>query len=391
MAKKLEKYIGGFAFLMLILALAPMTLCQVLPAAVCLSLLRARKAAAAVALLLALFRFHKVKKLPPFLWLFGALELWIFVVSFFKTGPQYAINFLTDYACPIATFALLFYAVSDKDSLVNSFLFSYEFWILANLASMLICGKSGLYRNEVGYPHFLMGTENQYIMYALPAIALALLRLFHGRTVLAKGNALFLIVVSCFMVLWGGSATGIICLVVSAGVFILHLSPALRRIFSPLVLFFLALWADLSIVVFRIAENVPFITSFIQNVLHKRPDFTSRTIVWDAFLQFMPGHWFTGLGYAPGTMFVIDSTRIAAHAHNQYYELLAEGGFIALILFMAFFALVVLRLQKSRGTWLSAGITALVIGLLVFFIPETANPSLYPLLLIALELDNLYE
>lgn len=378
-------------FVVLPVLLAPV-LFEALPNIAILWIQRWQKIAAAVAFFFAVLQFIKVRKIPVYVWLFGFLELWILAVTYFKQGPLFAYSFLMDYAIRIGTITLVFFAFSDEpDSLISAFLAVFELLILANVASQLICGETGIFIGT-GYidPQFSLGHKNQFIGYVYPAICLALYRLYKGCGTAAKVNAWLVISASVATVFLSDSSCNKAGLALSILLFILYAVPFFRRVLSAPVTFSAAILADVLLVVLRVSDNVPFIANFIETVLHRQITFTGRTTIWDNFLQLMPGNWLTGLGYAPGTM-IAHKSWFVPHAHNQYYEMLSEGGLVALAIFLSIFVLIAVQLTKYRDKKASAVLTAAMTGLLFVFICDPIFPPVYVLYFLALNIDTLHE
>ena len=237
---------------------------------------------------------------------------------------------------------LLIYYFSDQmEDLIDALLMNYEWLIYASLISVVLFLPTGLYIKEgaINRKEFFLGNENQIIFYALPAICLVLLHAKRTRRKLRAGC----LIIACAaneVLVW--CATGIVGLVAFGLVFFLAERWRSVRYYSVLGV---SLVADLLITVVRFFDRQTFAARIITDVLGKDVTFSTRTTVWDLTYPLIQDNLLIGLGQGNH---ILSEKGDYFHTHNQYFELLLEGGIPMLVLFAVLILLVGRAMSYTR-------------------------------------------
>jgi len=355
---------------------------------------------ASLLILAAMFvrRFVREKKLPSSVtWALGFLEGWICLNTFLRRG-DYVEVFSIAVSVMAITLLVDFYA-DRMQELLTSLMLNYEWMVYANLFSVLKYPDKGIVQDinympaHGGMPIFFFGPDNWFMYLCIPAVGVGLLYL---RTELAhkqwwgipRSAALIAASYACVMLQF--PATAVVAMVVLGAVMLAALLPGVRRCVNFPVALVGGIAANLAIAVFRIVETVPVIQQFVQTRLGKDVTFSGRTPIWDwVHTVFKDLFWF-GLGNPVGDY--LAGEKIQEHMHNQYYDLLALGGVIALLLFLAALLLAGWKLTVHRKTWSARIMTAAMAGFLIMCIPEVCrHGSIFLLFPLAYHVDKVEE
>lgn len=338
-------------------------------------------------------RFLREKKLPSFPVLaLGLMEFWICLVAVRTYGDYVETCSLAVSVMGVALLADLY--AHRMDELLTSLMLNYEWMVYANLLSVLQDPSGGLILDPA-YNHtpiYFFGPGNWCMYLCIPAVCVTLLYLRirmdspDRKHSLLRGGCL--IAASWATVLICRPVTTVIAMVVMALVLLLSFLPRLRRCvtFPPVLLCCIA--ADLAVSVFRVMETSPLIAAFIKNVLKKKLTLTGRTKIWTKFLSVIPDKLWTGIG-TPKNGYIADK-RLYDHMHNQYFDLLAQGGIPALALFLSALLAAGWKLTVHRKTPSAKIMTAVMAALLVTCIPEVCrHGSVFLLFPLAYHVDKI--
>ncbi len=119
--------------------------------------------------------------------------------------------------------------------------------------------------------------------------------------------------------------------------------------------YFLTLFLNISIVVFKIQNHFKFL---LQNILHKSLTLSGRIFLWDKVLRDLETHPFIGWGmqsiefdknyFFTSTDYKLDFLA-ASHAHNSYMTVLYRYGICGLLLYIMIWILSIKKLKQNRN------------------------------------------
>ena len=186
---------------------------------------------------------------------------------------------------------------------------------------------------------------------------------YYGNKVRMRSNMLILFICATILITW--SATG----VVGWFVFMVYLLFIYRkRISSFLNAAFLGVMYVVSffaVVVFRMQEYFSFI---IEDILHKNVSLTGRTQIWDYTFLLIKRSPFIGYGVYDSLIYL--RNQYYSHAHNGILEILLEGGFAALAVYILLFIMTCRELYIYREHYISGIITAGFFSVQVLLLAE---------------------
>lgn len=270
---------------------------------------------------------QKKRPIKTTLVLIFAVEIWLTITTLIQKTMSLRAN-LVYFGSAIAI-PLLIHCYSDHMSeTIDALFMNYEWLMYASLITVILYYPKGLYRKEVLTSHaaYFLGNENQIIFFAIPAICLALLLIKKNRRRI-RALILIAICIANEVIVW--CATGLVGLAAALLVFLCASKKG--RVLNYYSVYFTTLFINILVSVFRIFDKNGFVSRIIINVLHKSLTLSGRTYIWDAAYPMIKKHLWTGLGRGSH----IAMTKGTYHAHNQYFELLLEGGIPLLLLFFA--------------------------------------------------------
>ena len=334
-----------------------------------------------ISLLIVCVLLIKKKKLPslPSV-LLGLLESWICFVTLITRGD---IVETCSLAVSVMAIVLLVDLYSDQmGQLITSLTLNYEWIVYANLITVLKDPECGVVldwgRGLFSVPIYFFGPDNWFMYLCIPALCVALLYLRlqvcedsspRKTAKLLRGICLIL---ACYITVFIClPVTTVVAMLAFAAVLIAGWIPGVHHcIIFPVVLLG-GIAANLAISVFRVMETVPFLKTLIQDVLQKGLTLSGRTGIWDFLQERIGEHLWLGIGTPKGGYEIIG--QFLDHMHNQIFDLLAQGGIPALVLFSAVLVLVGVQLTIQRKVPSAKIMTAAMAGLLVMCIPEVCR------------------
>lgn len=224
---------------------------------------------------------------------------------------------------------------------------------IVNLITVLVF-PSGVPGLGLGMHYFFNGHRNQAIIAILPSIfASLMLDDVKGRSCSVRSIALA--VIGLCQVFLAYSATSLVVLVmVTAGAALLVFKRA-RRVLN--IYTYLAAYAVvfLSVVVFRLQDIVG---SSMLAALGKDVTFTGRTVIWDgAIREVLSVNPLLGCGHDS----FWNGSAMVGSAHNMILEILVQGGFLGVVVFVALLLLTARNLY-ARSAARSVALVSLAIA-----------------------------
>lgn len=267
----------------------------------------------------------------PVIWkidvVWALLGVWVLFTTVLRNGSlPLVIGPAIDIICLIMIFKLLQY---DMEQFVQKATWILSAFCYLNVV-LVILFPDGLWMNpESGKAGFLLGGNyNGMGPRCLVALATNMLCYRHGRVYAV--NFWFLYVVSVFTVLFVGSMTSSVCLVILLGLWGGAKWLKWRR---GLIWTFFAFYMLAQIAVVFVSTNLeqyPVLKDFVEDTLQKDFTFTRRTVIWEECQRIVPQSPWVGYG-------VQDNEWNNEHIdgpgpHNFVYRMLVDGGFPLLVL-----------------------------------------------------------
>ena len=178
--------------------------------------------------------------------------------------------------------------------------------------------------------HWFFSTENNFIVYILPALCITVMRCYIVNKVSLL--SIWMFIASALSILITFSGTCVVGLSVFAIYMVLmYKNKLLEWIHFPQYML-ASLGTFLFIVIFRLQEFFAFI---IENLLGKSLTLTGRTGAWDWAMYWIRVKPIFGSGYETNEVITSKLHDTAAtHCHNMFLDITYRGGFVALIIFI---------------------------------------------------------
>lgn len=293
------------------------------------------------------------------------LQVQLFVSTLVNGLPVYDV-FLR--MVSVTCIVLLINFMSERDPLkaLKTVFVCMAIFILLNLTTVIFFPE-GLYHMGAERKYYFLGHVNVCILYILPAIVTALLlwnvQYGHGIKVLCFGVIMTGMITE--IIVW--SATSLVALVL----FILLLGG--RKIWENIkgvnvfTSFLSAVGVTLLIVFFKIQY---WFDILIEDILKRSMDFTRRLRMWDLTIRYIREKPWMGYGVEN---IAIRAFKIGGpNAHNFFWELLYQGGMIALLIWLLAVFFLAIELGKCRSTFAFTVISAAIMCAMVMGITESA-------------------
>ena len=263
-----------------------------------------------------------------------------------------------------------------------------QVFVYINLATVILY-PDGLYTTDLYWNNWFLGYKNPQIRTILPIVALSLIYSYwkHGRLSL---QSYALLACSCATFLLVGSSTAL----VGMGLFLLLVflfHSKVKRIprFINLGTAFVAVFVlQLGIIFFSVQNHFAW---FIEGVLQKSLDFTSRVGIWETALGMVADKPILGYGYLNSEYYTTVFGFVnATHPHNLILYILCTGGFVLLLVVVLGIIYATVKLDASMESVYSKILFSLLVCFFVMGITEalTATVMLYPSLIMAMEADK---
>lgn len=301
------------------------------------------------------------------------MEGWLAITTL-THGTENLVSIIFSFISSVSI-PLIIYYYSDEylNELLSALFMNLEWLIHVSLLSILLYYPNGMYISGTKAQYFL-GNENTIIFYVIPALFLSFLHLRKRKRVLRSLALVF----SCLaneVIVW--CATGLFGIFMA--VLVVFLSLKRKKQLSYYVILAGVLTADIMVSVVRMFDRLEIVSYIIQNWLGKEITLSGRTFIWDIAVMLIRDNLLSGLGrgnhvYLWGRDF---------HAHNEYFELLLNGGIPLLILFLLSLFVLGSRFEK-RNTFSGVMALAMLTCLFTVFIAtSTLRWMLYVPLILA--------
>ena len=271
---------------------------------------------------------------------------------------------------------------------LNALFHNFEVIIYLNLLSLILF-PNGLYIHGVHdeFICYFLGFKNSYMGYCLMAIFLATCNILYNRR---YKSSIFLILASYAQIVISWSALSVVaisCVILCLVVFFKLKKIKILKYFSFTMLFVSYVAVNVLVVFFHITENVPFIASFIENVLGKSSTLTGRMDIWNLGIDLLVQKPIIGYGLGQ----FIEYRGYTWYGHNQFIELFLEGGIVAVILFIIIMILISRKIKRITKTNIYYVVMASYIGLFIYFIGEAGKLPIFYLFYLITYYSGSYE
>ena len=342
-----------------------------------------------------IYVFRRIKKLK-----YLEKSTWFIILMYIMQIISSAINKL-DISYDFKTAVIMAFFVLEASLLLYEYgnraiLFFYRLmnvFIWLNFLSVTLLYGRGIARDSYDTVIYFWSTKNHII--SLTIVYLVTIFYLYNENYIHKKRFLSGVSVATIAVFLMGSSTAITALIV-LGAFMWYCTACNKRkkpanMKAGIVI---GIIADIAIVVFRIQEKLGIL---IGTIFGKDTTLTGRTDLWDQALELISINFLYGKGdsYALNQYgwltktYWNDKTQVLEDvyfvAHNQFLEILVNGGIICLIPFLLFFYSMIKSARKIRNYKYKNIIAAAILGYFIAMITDLFTPyePLYLFILIS--------
>jgi O-antigen ligase len=325
--------------------------------------------------------FKRLKYLEKVTWviiLFYIMQ--IIATRINKIDITYDLKTAIMMSCFVIVISLIVYKEGNEGILFFYQLLHMLVWL--NFASVILFYGEGIVRDSYDTAVYFWSTKNHIISITLAYLVIAYYIFNEGYIV--KRKYWMGVIASIVAVFLMGSSTAIAALFVY-GVFIFccNICGKKGRIVNMKMAVVIGILADIAIVVFRIQERLGGI---ISKVFGKDTTLTGRTDLWDQALElvgintwFGKGNsyalnqygWLTKQYWNSGTQTLEDVYFVS---HNQFLEIMVNGGLICLIPFIGIFYWLIQSAKRIQNSKYKMIIGAALIAYFIAMITDLITP-----------------
>lgn len=218
----------------------------------------------------------------------------------------------------------------------------------------IIFFPDGLYTTEIVWNEWstsdrvswLFGPKNNRVYWYLAALFLAFIYDYLSNTYRTKIRLVLTLTMSVLAICLTKSSTAICVIFVAAVALVYALISNANHIKSPNIGILFGIYIVFLLLV--LAGNVSFLQTFVQDTLHKDLTFTGRTDIWAMVLLYISQKPLWGWG-------IIESETGASmmknlsfvNAHNQWLQVLWQGGIFLFVIYAFLYVLLLRRLSNQ--------------------------------------------
>ncbi len=250
----------------------------------------------------------------------------------------------------------------DPRNLFNGLMLNLELCIYPELVTKIM--------DVPGNNYYILGYYSLAILWILPAIITAFGYMSYHKKYL-RGS--LLIAVSLVLTILLGNATLTVAILGLVGVILLGLLLSRWKKTETFkipawLLLLLALLGNAFVLFIYTGGKFPLIDLFIEKFLHKRTNFTERTIIWENAIKMIKEKPWIGHGYRPEVIGFKGNSFI--HAHNQLLQQLNARGIIGFVLFLVFHLVLVRKLDKTQNSFMRTVALAVSFAVWITYMTE---------------------
>ncbi len=283
-------------------------------------------------------------------------------------------------SCFVIVTSLIVYKEGNEGILFFYRILDVLIWL--NFISVILFYGEGVVRDSYDSAVYFWSTKNHIISLTLAYLVISFYLFNEGY--IAKKKYWMGIIISIIAVFLMGSSTAIAALgVYGIFIFCCNICGKNQKIVNMKLAVIIGILADVAIVVFRIQERLGGI---ISTLFGKDTTLTGRTGLWDQALELMRiNPWFgKGNSYAlnqygwltmqfwnSGTQALEDVYFVS---HNQFLEIMVNGGLICLIPFIGIFYWMIRSAQRIQNSKYKMIIGAALISYFIAMITDLITP-----------------
>lgn len=314
--------------------------------------------------ILIIWALFSKKKISSIVVLIGLREIFLVAVTIFRQG---SVAQAVDGSFSVISVIILYeFAINNKITFISSQLFCFELMIYINLFTEIIF-PDGLFVTGNEFVHYtncwLLGLYNTHTQYYFPALLFAwLYKEATGKKI--RAYLLLAAILTASIIVWSGGT------ILSLGLMIIVyvLFKNRTNLFNYYNYWALHIIFFVTIICFRFQN---YFIWLIGGILGKWSSLISRMNLWDRVLNSIWEAPIIGNGIWNGVKRILETGVIfGSHAHNMLLEIMYQGGFINLILWVLIIIISGTKINKYRYTSESKIIATAFLGWCVHTLVE---------------------
>lgn len=270
---------------------------------------------------------------------------------------------------------------------IQVFFFFLLFSIIVNLCTIIVYPE-GMYIDERGWGYnYYLGFKNLHIYFFLPCmLILSVLQYYKYKKIKIIAYLLLaVLVVSCIL---NHSTTSLIVVMVLSILFLFIGKIKLPKYYNLFVVFFMFLILSVILISKGILGDLVQYSEAIADKADKTGDsFASRILIWIDAIKAIKEHPIFGNGNFCVSLGENDYYQM----HNQYIDIVTQGGIVLSIIFILQIILLSKEMRKLHGIWLYNIFLIIFTAYFVEFMAEARrnNYLWYVLLIICYHLPSI--
>ena len=310
------------------------------------------------------------------------LFAWLLLMTAINEGP--ILDVVQYYGFGLCAF-LLIGLFSKKPGIIIDVLFVLgEILVYTNLITQILF-PDGLYVSKLlhNYHNWILGFKNQFLPFYLCFGVAAGLKIASGSKTVRPVALIVCMAVSMFL---GKSASGIISFFIFLAIFAIVGFKRKIRI-NPAILFAITVIAFVLLVI--VSDN-EILLGTVASFSNKDATFTGRTSIWATAMTLIAARPLVGWGVMTDEAHIqLMGIPDAGSTHDYYLELMLSGGVVSIGLYIAFFVLMIVMLNKKKSSFAAQILAAALFALTIAFIVESfVNPVIFLLYGLACNVDS---
>lgn len=269
--------------------------------------------------------------------------------------------------CGLSIISIIEMSIKDKNLYrIDAFYISYFIMVLINFICLVIFPK-GLYV-QAGDRGCFLNIDNLLGHILLLNIMLATINISNKRfSIISKLNVILCVLT--IIITW--SATAVVALLVFFILLLLKSSKTLSKIINCNNLLIIY---GVFFFILILNGNSSLFNTIITNVLKKDLTFSGRTFVWNEFFNYINNGYINiiiGNGIKVLNTIYVSHFGVNVHLHNQFYNVIYEGGLCALFIFVLIILNSTKKLERTKTNNKTISIiTAALFSFLMFMTME---------------------
>lgn len=336
-----------------------------------------------VCLMYTIKNIRDIKQISPAAWMLVAYYFFQVIATYMNKLEIYA-DILTfiKYSCMLICTAI---CVQKYGWEFTSFIYKVvKFILIVNFVTSILFYENGISQDMYGNPIYFWSTKNHIVGVIIVAFAIGGILL--QKQLETRKGYLFLLVIGVSQVLILRSSTAIIATAVFLIFLLLDKYYTMRKKTLNIKNVLIVGGAlQILFVVYRVQDHFE---SLILLLFGKTASLSERTDLWDQALKIIPSNWVWGLGNATSAgqsgwltgsqwnalMHSMDS--IYYVAHNQFLEILLNGGVFCLLAFVSALIFSAINIAKIKNRHSIVILAAAIFSYFIVMVVEVLYP--YP-------------